>query len=72
MFVEERNGHVIRKYLGWDRLDDPAIVPVLNELYDVLEMYLNHWKASRRMIKKERIGSKYVRTYEKIAQTPYQ
>lgn len=72
MYVEERNGHVVRKYAGWDRLGDPAIVPELNQLYDVLEAYLNHWKASRRMISKERVGAKYARTYEKRAMTPYE
>lgn len=72
MYVEERNGHVVRKYVGWERLDDPAIVPVLNKLYDALEHYLNHWKASRRMLSKERVGAKYVRTYEKRAMTPYE
>src|SRR3989344_4666007 len=54
MYVEERNGHVVRKYIGWERLDNQAIVPVLNELYGVLAAYLNHWKASRRMIANER------------------
>jgi len=72
MYVEERNGHVVRKYVGWERFDNLAMVTHLNDLYDVLETYLNHWKASRRMISKERIGAKYVRKYEKIAQTPYQ
>ena len=72
MCVEERNGHVVRKYLGWERLDDPSLVPLMNELYAVLEDYLNHWKASRRMLSKERIGAKYVRTYEKRAQTAYE
>lgn len=72
MYVEERNGHVVRRYLGWDRFDDPAIVPLMNELYDVLDPYVNHFKAVRRMISKERVGAKYVRTYEKRAMTPYE
>ncbi len=72
MYVEERNGHVVRKYLGYERLDRPEIVPLMNELYDVLAQYLNHFKPVRRMIRKERIGAKYHRTYEKIAKTPYQ
>jgi len=72
MLVEERNGHVVRKYIGWERLDDSTLVPCLNELYDVLETYLNHWKASRRMLSKARVGAKYVRTYEKRAMTPYE
>src|SRR3989344_5757163 len=72
MYVEERNGHVVRKYIVWERLDNQAIVPVLNEPYGVLAAYLNHWKASRRMIAKERVGAKYIRTYEKRARTPYE
>ena len=44
----------------------------MNELYGVLGAYLNHWKASRRMVAKERVGATYVRTYEKRAMTPYE
>jgi len=72
MYVEERNGHVVRKYLGYERFDAPGIVPIMNELYDILARYLNHFKPVRRMIEKERIGAKYRRVYEKVAKTPYQ
>lgn len=71
MFVEERNGHVIRKYLGWERRDELSVLPLLNELCDTVSLYTNHWKAVRRMVKKERVGSKYVRLYEKQPLTPY-
>ena len=72
MYVEERNGHVVRRYLGYERFDVPEIIPVMNELYDVLASYLNHFKPVRRMLAKERVGAKYRRVYEKIAKTPYQ
>jgi hypothetical protein len=71
MYVEERNGHVIRKYLGYTRLDCHNLVPLVNELYDVLALYLNHFMPVRRTLKKERIGSKYHRVFEKCARTPY-
>ena len=72
MYVEERNGHVVRKYLGWHRLDaDRGIVPLMNVYYDVLDLYLNHFQAVRRTLSKERIGAKYKRTFEKKARTPY-
>jgi hypothetical protein len=71
-FVEERNGHVVRTYIGWQRLDVPDAVTALNELYDVLTPYLNHFVASRRIISKERIGAKWRVTREKVAKTPYQ
>lgn len=70
-YVEERNGHVIRKYLGYTRIDCREAVEVMNELYDVLGPYLNHFVPSRRTMEKVREGSKYKRTYEK-AQTAYQ
>ena len=71
MFVEERNGHVVRRYLGYVRLDKQELVPLVNELYDLLALYLNHRKAVRRQVEKTRIGAKYVRVYEKVAKTPY-
>lgn len=71
-FVEERNGHIVRPYVGYERLDVRKIVDILNNLYDVLTPYLNHFIASRRIISKERIGAKWKVTREKIAKTPYQ
>ena len=71
MYVEERNGHVVRKYLGYVRFDCPLVVPMMNELYAALALYLNHFQAVRRTETKERIGAKYKRTYEKVAKTPY-
>lgn len=72
MYVEERNGHVVRRYLGYVRYDVPETVPVINELYDSLSIYLNHFKAVRRQVTKERVGVKYVRRYESVAKTPYE
>lgn len=72
MFVEERNGHVIRKYLGYARLDNMESLPCVIELCDTLELYTNHWKAVKRQVSRERVGAKYVRRYEKKAKTPYQ
>ncbi len=71
MCVEERNGHVIRKYLGWERLDDRDVLPLVNELCGTVTICVNHWKAVKRMVSKKRIGAKYRRTYEKHAMTPY-
>jgi hypothetical protein len=72
MYVEERNGHVVRKFIGYIRLDCIEAVDALNAVYDVLTPYLLHFIAVRRSTGKERLGSKYRRTYEKRAKTPYQ
>lgn len=70
-YIEERNGHIIRKFVGYDRLDCKETVPVLNDLYQTLGVYLNHFVAVRKCIRKVRIGSRYKRVYDK-AKTPFQ
>lgn len=70
-YVEQKNGHVIRRFLGYSRIDCPEAVVAMNRFYDKLELYLNHFVPSRKCIKKERVGSKYKRIYDK-AKTPYQ
>lgn len=72
MHVEERNGHVIRKTIGYITLDCPEAVDALNEVYDALYLYLLHFVAVRRQTEKERVDSQYRRKYEKKAKTPYQ
>lgn len=71
-FVEERNGHVVRRWVGNARLDVREVVDALNAVYDVLTPYMNHFVTSCRTIKKEKIGSKWKITREKKALTPYQ
>ena len=71
-FVEERNGHIVRKWVGYTRFDAPEVVGVLNELYGVLTPYLNHFVASRRIVSKERIGARWSVIREKKSLTPYE
>lgn len=71
-FVEERNGHIVRRWVGYNRLDVKDIVEALNAVYDVLTPYLNHFVASRRIVAKERIGARWKITREKKAKTPFQ
>lgn len=72
MHVEERNGHIVRKYAGYIRLDCKETVTILNELYDILCPYLNHFVTSKRIIEKFEINGKWKKRYEKVAKTPYQ
>lgn len=71
-FIEERNGHVVRRWAGYARFDVSEIVEALNAAYDVLTPYLNHFTASRRTTSKERMGAKWKITREKKSMTPYQ
>lgn len=70
-FVEERNGHVVRKWLGYTRFEEPEVVAALNEFYDILTPYLNHFVASRRIVSKERVGARWKVVRERMARTPY-
>lgn len=71
-FVEERNGHIVRRWVGYTRFDVPEVVPALNDVYDMLTPYCNHFVASRRVVKKERIGARWKVTRERKAKTPYE
>jgi len=71
-FIEERNGHVIRRWLGYTRFDIEDIVEAINDFYNVLTPYLNHFIASKRIISKERIGARWKITREARAKTPYE
>jgi len=69
-YVEQKNGHVIRRFLGYTRFEQQEVVKLMNEIYDLLEVYLNHFVPSKKLIEKVRIGSKYRRRYGK-AKTAY-
>lgn len=70
-YVEQKNGHVVRRFLGYTRLDCRETVELMNNLYEVLDVYLNHFVASRKLLEKTREGSKYKKKYDK-GRTPYQ
>lgn len=70
-YVEQKNGHVVRRFLGYTRIDCHEAIQAMNELYKVLDRYLNHFVPSRKCLEKVRIGSAYRKTYDQ-AQTPYQ
>lgn len=71
-FVEERNGHIVRRWVGYTRLDATEVVVALNSVYDMLTPYLNHFVASRRIVSKERIGARWKVTRERQSKTPYE
>lgn len=62
--IEQKNYTNIRDFVGYSRLDHPGQVAVLNELYDALEDYINFFLPSVKCLRKERVGSKYVRVYD--------
>ena len=69
-FVEQKNWSVIRRAVGYARYDTDEELSILNELYRHLRLYTNFFQPVRKLIKKERIGSKVIKRYDE-AKTPY-
>ena len=70
--VEQKNWSVVRRYLGYDRLDFPELVPMINEVYqNELSLYLNHFCRTFKLEQKIAVKSRYRRVYGK-PQTPYE
>ena len=70
-FIEQKNYSVIRRAVGYSRYDTDNELNILNELYGYLRLYVNFFQPVRKLIKKERIGSKVIKRYDE-AKTPYQ
>lgn len=79
-YVEQRNRVVVRKYIGYERYDCIEAVKVMNELYDVLRLYVNFFQPTYKLIAKEKrifkangkqAAKPYKRIYDEI-RTPYQ
>jgi len=79
-YVEQRNRVVVRKYVGYERYDCPEAVAVMNELYDVLRLYINFFQPTYKLIGKEKrvlkadgtqAAKPYKRIYDQVC-TPYQ
>jgi len=68
--VEQKNWSVIRRAVGYARYDTDEELSILNELYRHLRLYTNFFQPVRKLIKKERIGSKVIKKYDE-AKTPY-
>ncbi len=70
--VEQKNWTHVRQWIGYDRLDRPGFVALMNELYtSEWRLFLNFFCPSVKLIEKKRVASKTVKRYDK-PKTPYQ
>lgn len=70
--IEQKNWTHVRQWLGYDRLDNPASVPLLNALYSTeWRLYHNFFCPSVKLTAKQRLGSKTIKRYDRPL-TPYQ
>ncbi len=70
-YVEQKNGSVIRRFVGYDRYTTKAAYQQIEKLYRSLRLYTNFFQPISKLVSKERIGAKVVKRYDK-ARTPYQ
>lgn len=70
-YVEQKNYTVVRRFLGYARYDTEEQLAIIKEILKLVELYVNFWQPSMKLITKQRIGSKVKKKYDK-AQTPYQ
>jgi hypothetical protein len=69
-FVEQKNGATVRKTVGYLRYSGDKGVTALQAVYTHYDRLFNFFYPGRKLVSKERRGSKIKRTYDQ-AQTPY-
>jgi len=70
--IEQKNWTHIRQWFGYERLDNPEVVALMNDLYtSEWRLYHNFFSPSVKLIAKKRVASKVIKRYDK-PKTPYQ
>lgn len=70
--VEQRNWTHVRQHFGYERYDNPEVIPLLNALCKgALGLFLNHFLCAQKLVGKERHAGKVRRRYGP-AQSAYQ
>jgi hypothetical protein len=70
--IEQKNWTHVRQWIGYDRLDNPLTVPLLNNLYtQEWRLLHNFFSPSVKLLAKERLGSKTLKHYDS-PKTPFQ
>jgi Integrase core domain len=68
--VEQKNWAVVRRLVGYDRLEWPALAP-LERIHDLARDYINFLHPVRKLVSKTRSGPRVTRRYD-VASTPFQ
>ena len=70
-WIEQKNGAVIRKLVGYGRLEGAAATLILADLHKVARLYVNFFQPSFKLKSKTREGAKVTKKYHAPA-TPYE
>ena len=69
--VEQKNGNVVRRLVGYDRYTSRAAFQCLQRLYDSVRLHMNFFQPTMKLCSKTRHGARVHKVYQ-TAQTPYQ
>jgi hypothetical protein len=69
--VEQKNWTHVRQLLGYERLEQPELIPLINDLYRAWGLFHNFFCPTLKLRRKSRQGAKIVRRYFK-PKTPFQ
>lgn len=70
-WVEQRNGLLVRRLVGYDRYSSRSAWTVLQRFYDLLRLQHNFFRPVRKLRSKQRVGRTVRKRYD-APQTPYQ
>jgi hypothetical protein len=70
-FVEQKNGAVVRRFVGYGRFDGVESAQMLARLYAAARLYVNFFQPSFKLKEKRREGAKVIKRYHD-PMTPYQ
>ncbi len=69
-WIEQKNGAVVRKLIGYGRLEGIATATVLARLHNAARLYVNFFQPSFKLKSKKREGDKVIKKYH-TPETPY-
>lgn len=69
--IEQKNNTFVRSIFGHARIENPDLIPMMNEIYEIWEQLHNYFMPQMKLISKDRVGSKVKKKYDK-PKTPYQ
>jgi len=70
-FVEQKNGAVVREYVGYDRLEGLEEQTLMTSVYTPLVPLLNFFMPTQKLQSKTKVGSKETKVYD-TPRSPYQ
>ena len=62
-WIEQKNGVVVRRFVGHHRYSGPLAGQMLVQLYQALRLYVNYFQPSFKLLEKKREGSATVKRY---------